>query len=192
MVRRGPFEFFWCMARATTGGRTPVGGRRRSCRRLLPALLVLAVLLPTSAQAASDVDAWAAARELAVGQSVAIGTAASTLSDGGSIDDLTRLRGMVAATVAKLDALEVRECFRVWWSYVRTSYVLFDQALRSAQMGDVAQLQGALTASRWLVAMANATTVDCQGDQGFSRGRTRGRSREGLPLAAAIGSANTS
>lgn len=174
------------MARATTGGRTPVGGWRRSCRRLLPALLLLGASMPGTVLGANGSDAWQSARQVFEIQSVAIGQATLALADGGTDGEIRSLRRVVAAAVRELDALEVHDCFRVWWSYVRSSYVLFDQALVGAEANDVAHVQSALAASRYLAAMAQATAVDCETDTGPSLPATKSRSRDDLPLADAV------
>ena len=154
------------MARATTGGRTPVGGRRRSCRRSLPALLALAVLVPLPASAASDLDAWRSARQVHLAQSAALVVAAQDLVDAGGAGEVRELRQVLSEAVAALDALEVHECFRVWWSYVRTSYVLYDQALIGVEAADIGRVQIATASSTYLAALAAATPVDCTGDRG--------------------------
>ena len=173
------------MARATTGGRSLVGGRRRPCRRLLPALL-LAVLVPIPTHAASGADAWLSARQVHLSHSSAIGEAAAGLADGGSAREFNDLRRVVAGAVRAFDDLEVHECFRVWWSYVRSSYILFDQALVGAEANDVAQTQAAVSASRYLTAMAAATTVDCPRNDATEGNDRRLGPRGGLPLATAI------
>ena len=57
----------------------------------------------------------------------------------------------------------MHDCFRVWWSYVRTSYMLLDEALAGMERGDLGQVQVAVTSSRYLAAQAHSTIVDCPG-----------------------------
>jgi len=152
------------MARATTGGRKRIGGGRRPCRRLLPAWLLLALLIPTPAVAESSADAWMSARQTHVSNATAIGAAAAGLADGTSPREVRRLRSTVRRAVRSIDALDVRACFRVWWSYVRSSYVMFDRALVAVERNDLPQVQSAITASRFMSAMAASTSVDCPRD----------------------------
>ena len=128
---------------------------------------MLAALVPVPARAASDADAWRTARLLHVAQSAAIGVALEDLADGGSPEEVRELRRVVAAAVAAFDTLEVHECFRVWWSYVRTSYVLYDLALTGVEAEDVGRVQAATASSVYLAAMAAATPVDCLDEREF-------------------------
>jgi len=174
------------MASATAGGSARVGGWRRSCRRLLPALLSLAVLVPQTASAATSADAWISAQGLHQRQASAIGLAARGFSEnGGDLDELKRLRSMVAAAVNALDALEVHDCFRVWWSYVRSSYVMFDVALLNVQTGDAGRAQSATAASMVLASLADASAVDCRSAKGRLQSRMGTGHGPGQPTATA-------
>ncbi len=156
------------MARTTTGGHVPVGGRRRPCRRLLPLLLVLAalVLAPASLTASTSADDWISARMVHRTHALAIGEAAQRLADGTTEREVRDLRRVVARAVRAIDRLEVHACYQVWWSYVRSSFVLFDQALVGLESGDPARTQSSVQASRFLATMAAATSVDCPRDAG--------------------------
>jgi hypothetical protein len=140
-------------------------------------------------RAASESEAWLSARQAWITQSTAIDAAAKLLVEGGKEDAVGRLRRAVADAIDELDALEVHDCFRVWWSYVRTSYLLFDQALIGMQQGDLGQVQIAVSSSRYLAAQARATVVDCPGKgltpSGIGSARRGGDSR-GLVVAPAI------
>jgi hypothetical protein len=94
----------------------------------------------------------------------AIGAAAQDISDGGDARKLQYLRLTVAFAVNAMDSLEVHECFRVWWSYVRTSYFMFGVALAGAESSDFGQAQSATAASIFLASMAEARNVDCASD----------------------------
>jgi hypothetical protein len=176
------------MARATTGGRFRVGGQRRSCHRLLPALLLLAVLVPGQAEAASsDAEAWRAAREVYSSRSAAIAAAVAAFGEDGDVGALHELRRQVALAVIAMDGLDVRACFRVWWSYARTGYVLYDQALIGLQASDLVRIQSSTAAAAYLASMAAATRVVCGGtDRTRSSSSSPGR-RGGLPLVSAVG-----
>lgn len=118
--------------------------------------------------------------------STTIGLAAQGLTDGGSARELRELRGLVATAVVAIDRLEVHACFRVWWSYVRSSYVLFDQALVGVETNDLARVQSATAASRYLSAMAESVDVECPWDEsGLTAGFNLGP-RDPLPLADAL------
>lgn len=170
------------MARARTGGRTLVGGRRRPCRRLLPALLALGVLVPQPVTATSSADAWMSAQHLHSTRSTAIGRVAEDLSDGGGAREIRMLRAMIGSAVAALDALEVHDCFRVWWSYVRTSYVMLDVALMGMMVGDMAGAQRATTTSAFLSRMAEMTPVDCPRDGSVLPRSTEPRHGDDRPI----------
>jgi hypothetical protein len=174
------------MTHATTRGFTSVGGWRRTCRRLLPALLVLTVLMPATVHGSSGPDAWRSARDVVLSQSVEIGRAARALAESGTASEVRSLRRAIGSAVRELDALEVHDCFRVWWSYVRSSYVLYDQALAGVEANDLAHVQAAMIASRYLASMAKATQVDCGAEIGPTPSRTGASPREGLPLAGAV------
>lgn len=175
------------MARATTGGRSPVGGQRRSCRRLLPTFLLLAVLVPGTARAAgTNAEAWVDAREVQKTHSAAIASAAQAFADGGDENEVLELRHQVSAAVLAMDRLDVRDCFRVWWSYVRTSYVMFDQAVMGLQASDLTRVQVATAASTFLDQLAAQTTVDCTRDSHARRTSTGLGPRGGHPFADAI------
>ncbi len=156
------------MARTTTGGHVPVGGRRRPCRRLLPLFLVLAALLitPAGVSASTSADDWLSARMVHRTHATAIGEAAQRLADGTTEREVRDLRRVVARAVLAIDRLEVHACYQVWWSYVRSSFVLFDQALIGLEANDLARVNSAVQASRFLATMAAATTVDCPRDAG--------------------------
>jgi hypothetical protein len=175
------------MARAATGGRTLVGGQRRSCRRLLPTLLLLAAFLPAPASAAvDDAQAWLSARRIQQTQVDAIAAAAVALSDGGDEREVSLLRRRVAAAIVALDAIDVRECFRVWWSYVRTSLVLYDQAIIGLQVSDSTRVRTATAASTFLTGMAYATAVDCPVSIGSDPEAARLGPRGGVPLVGPV------
>lgn len=176
------------MARTTTGGLEPVGGRRRPCRRLLPAILVLAALVttPLPAAALSNAEAWMAARLVHHSHSTAIVAAASELVEGGSMEEIRDLRVRIASAVIALDRLEVHACFQEWWSYVRSSYVLLDQALVGLERNDYAHVQSAATASRYLSALATNVHVECPWDEDAALAGPRLGSGDPLPLAGAM------
>jgi hypothetical protein len=113
--------------------------------------MVLILAIPTTVDAASESEAWLSARQAWITRSAALAAAARDLVEGGP-EDVGRLRRAVAAAIDELDALEVHDCFRVWWSYVRTSYLLFEQALIGMEQGDVGQVQVAVSSSRYLAA----------------------------------------
>ena len=144
---------------------------------------MLALLVPMPVHAASDADAWMSARQVQQSHSTAIGEAALGLADGGSAREVHDLRRVVAGAVRAIDALEVHDCFRVWWSYVRSSYVLFDQALVGVETNDAAHAQAAVSASRYLTAMAAATGVDCPRDESMAMDESSLGPRGGHPLA---------
>ena len=157
------------MVRASAGGVTRRSGdrghsRRRIVRRvLLATALLLATIAPGVARAASESEAWLSARQAWMTGSTAIGDAAKVLGDGGTPDEMRDLRRAVADAIHELDSLEVHDCFRVWWSYVRTSYLLFDQALAGMERGDLGLVQIATASSRYLAAQAKVAAVDCPG-----------------------------
>ena len=64
-----------------------------------------------------------------------------------------------------MDALEVHECFRVWWSYARTSYIMFDVAVMGVEASDLGRAQSATAASLFLASMADSIDVDCPRDE---------------------------
>jgi hypothetical protein len=175
------------MARAATGGRYPVGGRRRSCRRLLPIIFAVAALIPGPALAAdSNADAWDEALEAQRVHAAAIVEASVALADGGDQEDVLELRRRVGAAVQAMDGLDVRACFRVWWSYVRTSFVMYDLAIVGLQASDVAGVRSAMAASAFLSTMASRTSVDCtRARDALSRSSSIGP-RGGSPLAVAV------
>jgi hypothetical protein len=152
----------------------------------------LAVLVPTPASAANSADAWMSARQVHVTHAMAIGEAATGMSDGGSAREIRQLRRVVAAAVRAIDGLEVHACFRVWWSYVRSSYVLYDQALAGVESNDVARTQSGVMASRYMGALAAATQVDCPRDEAVLPGGTGLDPRDGLPLVNAMHAMATS
>lgn len=154
------------MARITTGGHVPVGGRRRPCRRLLPLILVLGALLipPTGTAASASADDWLSAQMVHRTHALAIGEATQRLADGSTEREVRNLRRVVARAVRAIDRIEVHACYQVWWSYVRSSFVLFDQALVGLEAEDLAQVQSAVQSSQFLATMAAATTVDCPRD----------------------------
>ena len=139
------------------------------------------MLVPVPAHGASDADAWMSARQLHTTHSATIGAAARGFTQGGDSDDLRELRAVVAEAIRALDRLEVKPCFRIWWSYVRSSYVMFDVALVSVQQADVAGARSATAASVFLSSMAQSTVVDCPQD-GTSRRADRARPRGGGPV----------
>lgn len=173
------------MARTTTGGHVPVGGRRRPCSRLLPVILVLAgvALVPWPVAGSSSADAWLSAQMVHRTHSSTIGEATRDLADGGSEREVRELRILVATAVRDIDRLEVHACFQVWWSYVRSSYVLFDQALAGLESNDLARVQSASSASRYLSALAASVEVECPRGEAPAAGRVQPGSRERLPLA---------
>jgi hypothetical protein len=148
--------------------------------------LTLAVLLPGSAQAAdSNADAWEDAREVQRSHAAAIATAAKALADGGNAEEISELRRLVREALRAMDQLDVRACFRVWWSYVRTSYVLYDQALAGLEDSDLARVRTATLASTFLASMAASTAVDCsRSGEAFRRSSVLGP-RGGLPVVGA-------
>ena len=181
------------MARATAWGRSLAGGRRRPCRRRLPAgflltltLTLLAVALPVSAT--SPADAWVSARDGNTTRADAIRAAASSFAaGGGDIDDLHRLRSLVGDAVRALDRLEVHDCFRVWWSYVRSSYVMFDVALVGIERGDAVGARSATAASAMLAALADRSRVDCADGAPDVAGRIGPAIGPSVDVAGAIG-----
>jgi hypothetical protein len=178
------------MVRASAGGATRRSGdrghsRRRIVRRVLLATAVLlTIVAPGVGRAASESEAWLSARQVWMTGSTAIGDAAKVLGDGGSPDEMRDLRRAVADAIQELDALEVHDCFRVWWSYVRTSYLLFDQALAGMERGDLGLVQIATASSRFLAAQAKLTVVDCPGTGVAPTGR--GDARRGVDRWLAI------
>lgn len=126
------------------------------------------------------------ARQVYVTNATAIGEAAVGLSAGGSPREVRQLRHTVATAVHAIDGLEVHACFRVWWSYVRSSYVLLDQALVGMEANDVAHAQSAATASRYMTAMATATPVECPRDDAILPSGSGLGPRDDLPLVTAI------
>jgi hypothetical protein len=136
--------------------------RRRLVRRaLLVPAFVFVLAGPGPAHAVSESEAWLSARQAWIARSAAIGDAARDLAEHGTEDDVRDLRRAVAVAIHEFDDLEVHDCFRVWWSYVRTSFLLFDQALVGMQAGDLGRVQMAVMSSRYLAAQARATVVDC-------------------------------
>lgn len=179
------------MARATAGGRTRAGGRRRPCRRRLPVgfLLTLSLLgLAAPVSADSPAEAWIAARDGNSSRADAIRDAASSFATGGGDpEDLRQLRALVVEAIRALDRLEVHDCFRVWWSYVRSSYVMFDVALVGIGRGDAAGARSATAASAMLAALADRSRVDCvEAPPGIAR-RLRPPIGPSVDLTAAIG-----
>jgi hypothetical protein len=149
--------------------------------------LLLAVLVPVKAHAAgSNAEAWIDAREVQKTHSAAIASAAQAFADGGDEDEVLELRHQVSAAVQAMDRLDVRDCFRVWWSYVRTSYVMFDQAVVGLQASDLARVQIATAASTFLDGLAASTTVDCSRDSHARRTSTGLGPRGGYPFADAV------
>jgi hypothetical protein len=151
--------------------------------------LALALTSPGAAHAASESEAWLSARQAWITQSAAIEDAAKHVVDGGTPDDVRELRRAVAEAIHEFDTLEVHDCFRVWWSYVRTSYLLFEQALIGIEQGDLGQVQIAISSSRYLSAQARTTVVRCPGrglaPTGLGNARRGGDSRGfATPLAA--------
>ncbi|HEY8094361.1 MAG TPA: hypothetical protein VID93_11275 [Acidimicrobiales bacterium] len=142
---------------------------------MLPALWALPV------QASSDSDAWLSAREVQMTHATAIGAAAKDLADGADEPELAELRLLVASAVVAFDGLEVRDCFRVWWSYVRTSYVLYDQALAGLEAHDGMRVQAATAASMYLTTMAANTAVDCPRTESGLASRSESVPSGGLP-----------
>jgi hypothetical protein len=116
----------------------------------------------------------------------AIGEAARSLADGGSEREVRELRILVATAVRAIDRVEVHACFQVWWSYVRSSYVLFDQALVGLETNDLARVQSAASASRYLSALAASVEVECPRDEVPAGSGVRPGSRDRLPLADVI------
>jgi hypothetical protein len=183
------------MVRGSAGGGSRRDGdrglsRRRIVGRVLCATTLLCVLTgPPSARGASESDAWLNARRAWITQSAAIDEAARHLAKSSSADDVRELRRAVADAIHEFDALEVHDCFRVWWSYVRTSFLLFDQALIGMEKGDLGQVQVAVSSSRYLAAQARTTEVDCSGKglapTGLGSARRAGDSR-GLATPPAI------
>jgi hypothetical protein len=149
-------------------------------------VLAAVAIVPVPVAGSTSADAWMAAQVVHRTHSTAIGVAAQDLADGGSARDLRELRQLVTTAVAAIDRLEVHGCFRVWWSYVRSSYVLFDQALVGIESSDLAQVQSATAASRYLSAMAAAVPVDCPRDQSVLGAELDLGSRDPLPLADAL------
>ena len=124
---------------------------------------MLAALLfaPASLAASTSADDWLSAQMVHRTHALAIGEAAQRLSDGTTEREVRHLRRVVARAVWAIDRLEVHACYQVWWSYVRSSFVLFDQALVGLEAADPARVQSAVQASRFLATLAAATTVDC-------------------------------
>lgn len=85
-------------------------------------------------------------------------------------------------------AIDVHDCFRVWWSYVRSSFVLFDQALQSGEVIDFGRIQAATNALPCLSSMAASMRVDCPFEDVGAADPTAGP-RGGLPLVDAMPSA---
>jgi hypothetical protein len=158
-------------------------------------LLLLAVLIPVPVRAApSNTDAWLDARAAQQTHAAAIASAARALADGGDEDELRELRRRVVAAVRAMDDLDVRACFRVWWSYVRTSFVLYDQALIGLEASDLARVQTATAASTFLNAMAATTTVDCTRSDISTRSAATPGPRGGgraLATAASVGGSSS-
>jgi len=150
-------------------------------------MLVLAavVMVPIPVAASTSADAWMSARMAHQTHSTAIGIAAQSLADGSSPREVRELRGVVATAVRAIDRLEVHACFQVWWSYVRSSYVLFDQVLVGLEANDPVRVQSAAAASRYLSTMAASIRVDCPQHRAFTAGPGLG-SRDPLPLADAL------
>jgi hypothetical protein len=148
-------------------------------------LLAIVAILPASVSASTGAEAWLSAQLVHRTHSTAIGEAAQGLADGGSEREIRELRVLVAHAVLAIDRLEVHACFQVWWSYVRSSYVLYDQALIGLETDNLAQVQSAAAASRYLSALAANVKVECPWDQpGPAAGPGLG-SRDPLPLAVA-------
>jgi hypothetical protein len=150
--------------------------------------LLLAALMATSTPAAalSHAEAWMAARLVHQTHSTAIVAAASELVADGSMQDIRELRVRIASAVIALDRLEVHACFQEWWSYVRSSYVLLDQALVGLESNDFARVQSAATASRYLSALATTVNVECPWDEAAAVTGPELGSQDPLPLAGAL------
>jgi hypothetical protein len=82
--------------------------------------------------------------------------------------------------------MEVHACFRAWWSYVRSGYVLFDQALIGVQANNVGHVQAAMASSQYLSLMAASMMVDRASDESLPRTRSRLGPRGGYPFAHPI------
>jgi hypothetical protein len=150
-------------------------------------MAALAALAAVPALAAgSNADAWDEALEAQREHAAAIVAASTVLAEGGDQEDVLELRRRVGAAVQAMDQLDVRECFRVWWSYVRTSFVMYDLAIVGLQASDVAGVRSAMAASAFLSTMASRTTVDCtRAREAMSRTSSFGH-RGGTPLAIRV------
>jgi hypothetical protein len=150
-------------------------------------MLLAALLIPPAGAAAStSADDWLSAKMVHRTHALAIGEAAQRLADGTTEREVRNLRRVVARAVWAMDHVEVHACYQVWWSYVRSSFVLFDQALAGLEAADPEKVHSAVQASQLLSTMAATTTVDCPRGAGTAASRAGPSPGAPLPLASAI------